>query len=48
MTFAMPKLGIVIASVREGRVGRPVADWFIERARQHAKFEIEEIDLKTI
>jgi NAD(P)H-dependent FMN reductase len=44
----VPKLGIVIASVREGRVGRPVADWFIERARQHGKFELEKIDLKQI
>jgi NAD(P)H-dependent FMN reductase len=44
----MPRLGIVIASVREGRVGRPVADWFIERARQHARFDIEIIDLKEI
>ncbi|HEY5619842.1 MAG TPA: NAD(P)H-dependent oxidoreductase [Vicinamibacterales bacterium] len=44
----MPRLGVVIASVREGRVGLPVAQWFIERARQHAKFEIEIIDLKAI
>ncbi len=44
----MPKLGVVIGSVREGRVGRPVADWFIERARQHARFEIEVIDLKEL
>jgi NAD(P)H-dependent FMN reductase len=44
----MPRLGIVIASVREGRVGRPVADWFTERARQHAQFDIEVIDLKAI
>jgi NAD(P)H-dependent FMN reductase len=44
----MPRLGIVIASVREGRIGRPIADWFIERARQHGRFEIEVIDLKEI
>jgi NAD(P)H-dependent FMN reductase len=44
----MPKLGVVIASVREGRVGLPIAEWFIERARQHAKFEIQTVDLKTI
>ena len=46
--MAMPKLGIVIASVREGRVGLPVAQWFVERARQHAQFEVEVVDLKTI
>ena len=44
----MPRLGVVIASVREGRVGRPVADWFIERARTHGHFEIDEVDLKVV
>ena len=44
----MPRLGVVIASVREGRVGRPVADWFIERARAHGHFEIDDIDLKVV
>jgi len=44
----MPKLGVVIASVREGRVGLPVAQWFVERARQHAQFDIEVIDLKNV
>jgi NAD(P)H-dependent FMN reductase len=43
-----PRLGVVIASVREGRVGRPVADWFIERARAHAHFEIDDVDLKVV
>ena len=44
----MPKLGVVIASVREGRVGRPVADWFTERARAHAGFDIDVVDLKEV
>jgi NAD(P)H-dependent FMN reductase len=44
----MPRLGVVVASVREGRVGRPVADWFIERARAHAHFEIDDVDLKVV
>ncbi len=44
----MPRLGIVIASVREGRVGYPVAQWFIERARQHGRFEIDVVDLKEV
>ena len=44
----MPKLGVVIASVREGRVGLPVAEWFIERARQHGRFDVQVIDLKAI
>jgi NAD(P)H-dependent FMN reductase len=44
----MPKLLVVIASVREGRVGKPVADWFLERAREHGGFEIEVADLKEL
>ena len=44
----MPRLGIVIASVREGRVGLPVAQWFIERARQHGRFDVDVVDLKAI
>lgn len=42
----MARLGVVIASVREGRVGLPVAEWFIERARQHARFDVTLVDLK--
>lgn len=40
-----PKLLIVIASTRPGRVGLPVANWFEERAREHGGFEIEVADL---
>jgi NAD(P)H-dependent FMN reductase len=41
----MPKLQIVIASTRPGRVGLPVGRWFEERARAHGAFDIEVIDL---
>ena len=44
----MFKLGIVIASVREGRVGRPVAEWCADRARRYARFDVEVIDLKDL
>jgi NAD(P)H-dependent FMN reductase len=44
----MPKLGVVIASVRAGRIGRPIADWFIGRAREHGQFEIDVVDLKEV
>lgn len=44
----MPKLGVVMGSVREGRVGSPIADWFVGVARRHAGFEVELIDLKKI
>jgi len=40
-----PKLQIVIASTRPGRVGLPVANWFDARARAHGGFEVELIDL---
>ena len=43
----MPRLGVVITSTREGRVGAPVAEWFMERARQHGGFEVELVDLKA-
>lgn len=41
----MPKLQIVIASTRPGRVGLPVGRWFEQRARAHGAFEIEVADL---
>ena len=42
------RLGVIIASVREGRAGAPVAEWFLERARQHGGFEVELVDLKAV
>lgn len=44
----MPKLTIVIASVREGRAGEAIARWFIERAKQHGKFDVQVADLKDL
>jgi NAD(P)H-dependent FMN reductase len=44
----MHRLGIVVASVREERAGSFVAEWFIERARQHGRFDVEVLDLKAI
>jgi NAD(P)H-dependent FMN reductase len=41
----MPKLMIVIASTRPGRVGLPVARWFNDRAVEHGEFEIDLVDL---
>jgi NAD(P)H-dependent FMN reductase len=42
----MPHLGVIVASVREGRVGLPIAEWFLETARAHGRFEPQLIDLK--
>ena len=35
-------------SVREGRAGSAIAEWFVERARAHSGFEVELVDLKEI
>jgi NAD(P)H-dependent FMN reductase len=39
---------IVIASTRPGRVGLPVGEWFAERVRAHAGFELEVVDLAEL
>lgn len=39
------KLQIIVCSTRPGRVGPTVARWFTEFAAQHAKFDVELIDL---
>lgn len=39
------KLVIVIGSVRQGRFGPTVANWFANQARQHEEFEVDVIDL---
>ena len=44
----MPKLGVLVGSVREGRVGLPIAEWFVDRARQHGAFEVTLLDLKIV
>jgi NAD(P)H-dependent FMN reductase len=41
----MPKLHIVIASTRPGRVGPVIGKWFHEFAAGHGKFEVELVDL---
>ena len=44
----MPRLGVVLASVREGRAGAAVADWVLEQSRAHGGFEVELVDLKAV
>jgi NAD(P)H-dependent FMN reductase len=44
----MPKLLIVIASTRPGRVGLPVGNWFAEAARAHGGFDVEVTDLAEL
>lgn len=44
----MPKLAVVVTSTRPGRVGLPVAEWFLERAKLHGKFEVQLVDLLEV
>jgi NAD(P)H-dependent FMN reductase len=41
----MPRLLVIIASTRPGRVGLPVATWFSDRVNAHGGFELEVVDL---
>jgi NAD(P)H-dependent FMN reductase len=43
-----PRLQIIIASTRSGRVGLPVGTWFDARARAHGAFEVELVDLAEL
>src|SRR4051812_3646504 len=41
-----PKIQIIIGSIREGRVGEPVARWFAALAAARADLSFELIDLR--
>lgn len=42
------KLLVVLASVREGRAGAQVADWFVEQAKKNDLVDVTLVDLKNI
>ena len=44
----MLKLDVIIASTRPGRVGLPIGNWFVERAKAHGRFEVIVADLKEV
>lgn len=46
--MSKPRLMIVIASTRPGRVGLPVARWFSERAEAHGAFDVDVVDLAEL
>ena len=48
MELPLPKLGVVIVSVRVERGGLAVAEWFLEIARQQTVFEVLAIDLEKV
>lgn len=43
-----PRLHVVIASTRPGRVGPAVARWFLDFARNHAQFDAHVVDLAEL
>jgi NAD(P)H-dependent FMN reductase len=44
----MPTLLVIIGSTRPGRVGEPVADWFVRCAKADGAFEVDVADLAVI
>jgi NAD(P)H-dependent FMN reductase len=44
----MPILTVIVGSIRPGRAGAPIADWFIDRARAYGRFDVEVADLAEI
>lgn len=44
----MPRLAVIVASNRPGRIAVPVTEWFNDVARQHGGFEVDVLDLAEI
>ena len=44
----MPILNVIVGSIRPGRAGAPIAEWFIDRSRAHGGFDVEVSDLAEI
>jgi NAD(P)H-dependent FMN reductase len=44
----VPRLLVIIASTRPGRIGLPVANWFVREATAHDTFELETVDLAEL
>jgi NAD(P)H-dependent FMN reductase len=44
----MPILAVIVGSIRPGRAGQPIAEWFIDRARSHGGFDVDVADLAEI
>lgn len=48
MSESKPVLMVIVASIRDGRKGRSVADWYVGEAEKHGGFEVKVADLKEI
>jgi NAD(P)H-dependent FMN reductase len=46
--MSLPKLHVIIASTRPGRVGPTIAKWFAGFAAEHGEFDVEIVDLAEI
>ncbi|QGQ18042.1 NADPH-dependent FMN reductase [Cellulomonas sp. JZ18] len=44
----MPRLNVVVASTRPGRVGHVVGDWFRDLAVAHGAFDVHVVDLAQL
>lgn len=44
----MPKLMIVVGSVRQGRIGLPIAEWLRREAEADGRFEVDFVDLAEL
>jgi len=44
----MPILTVIVGSIRPGRAGQPIAEWFTDLARDHGGFDVEVADLGEI
>jgi len=46
--MSKPKLMIILGSVREGRIGHPIAEWVREAAEADGRFDVDFVDLKEL
>ncbi|WP_449277330.1 NADPH-dependent FMN reductase [Leucobacter sp. GX24907] len=44
----MPKLMIILGSVREGGIGQSIGNWFREAAEQDGRFAVDYVDLREL
>jgi len=44
----MTRLMIIAASIREGRIGLPIAQWVLREAEADGRFDIDWVDLKDV
>jgi NAD(P)H-dependent FMN reductase len=44
----LPRLNVIIASTRPGRVGPQVAEWFVKIAEEYGRFDVNVVDLAEL